>query len=264
MGEKLSSQYKGFIFDVDGVVYREHRSVPDAVPAIRRLIEADKAVAFASNSSMQSAASLVERLRGLGLSVNEHHVVVGTWLTARVVSKKWPRCTAYVLGGENLVAELTAAGIRVVNHPERHGHKCDCLIVGNDLDLSYDRLKTALRVLLAGAKFVAVNVDALSPGADGYSPAPGGLVAALAAMAKREPDIIVGKPFAPLLLEALERVGTPLHETVLIGDTLETDIQGGNDIGLPTALVLTGNTNRQEAEASSVQPKHILNTLAEI
>ena len=172
-----------------------------------------------------------------------------------------------VLGGPGLARELRDAGLRVVGPTQRAAERCpEALVVGADFALTYRRLTAAVSVVAAGAAFVATNRDPLFPLTDGFTPGAGAIVAAIAYATGREPDLVVGKPEPRLFLAAAELAGMPVEASVVVGDSLMTDIAAARAVGARSVLMLTGVTRPEEVDLlePSARPTAVARDAAEL
>lgn len=233
--------FDGYFFDLDGVIYLGEQVIPGAPETIAELKRRGKRVFFISNTSRLSHAGCVEKLHRFGFDVEPDEVLVATQATARLIAEEKPNARAYVLGKYGVWEELQALGIDVLAPDTVRPEPVDYFVVGHIQCVSYTELTCAMRSILGGARFVAVNRDTVYPAADGPMPGLGGLVAAVEALVGRPPDIMVGKPSTYLLEMALRRGNLRPERCVMVGDTPETDIAAGNRAGLSTILVETGN-----------------------
>lgn len=256
--------YKGFFFDMDGVLYLGSSEIPGAAATLKFLRQHNKHVAVVTNNSGQSADAIARRLEKLGFPADEIDVVIATRATATWMAETRPGGTAFVLGAAGLKQEITQAGIEVREDPCSQGYDCDFLVVGNDGQIDYARLTQAIRVGRAGATFVAVNQDRLYPGQGGLFPGGGALVGAISHGIGREPDKLIGKPSPFLLSEAMQRAGLQPQQCIMIGDTLGIDVLMGHNAGTATALVLTGVDNRETLSRSPVQPTFVMDSVADL
>jgi 4-nitrophenyl phosphatase len=162
-----------------------------------------------------------------------------------------PGTRVHVLGGDGLRQVITEAGFTLADEGAA------AVVVGLDPALTYDKLKRAAFLIRGGAKFIATNDDATFPTPEGLAPGAGSLVAALRTATDRQPDATMGKPHAPMFEAALRMLETSPTATLMIGDRLNTDIEGALHLGLRTAIVLTGVSTRAEVDASPVKPDGI-------
>lgn len=212
-----------------------------AAQMLTRLRQKGIKVGVITNNSGSTAEDIAKNLGELGIHFHPHEIVSAVNAAAAWIAKKGEHQTAYVLGSENVEQELRRHGITPIADPASVGYKCDFLVVGVCRHISYALLTQALRVVIHGAHFLAINTDRTFPGADGLYPAAGAAVGAMIGMLGRQPDTVIGKPAPYLGLQALEQFGVSAAESLFVGDTLFTDIQMGRTVGMDTVLVLTGN-----------------------
>jgi len=251
-------RYRLFILDCDGVLWRGERVVEGAPQAVRALLELGKTVAYATNNATRSRRMYVHRLSRMGFPANEEMVFGSGYVTARYLEGRVSR--AFVIGEEGLIEELLARGIEVA--PLDPDERVDCVVVGLDRSLTYSKLALALSHLERGALFVATNRDVTLPSSTGILPGAGSIVAALEAALGRKADVEIGKP-SPIFFETVLRdTGVDPREALVIGDRLDTDVEGARAAGLDSALVLTGIT--RPGERRGPEPTFILGTLLDL
>ena len=231
-GESLST-LRGFVFDLDGCVWSGNTLNPGAGEALAALHRAGRALAFVSNNSRATGADLRERLHGLGVGVAQH-VLTPLEIIGLVIRERFGPSRVLVIGAPELAAVVAAAGHEVVDVKDYR--QASVVAVGNDFDLSYERLTVAARAAAGGAPLVTPNVDPRLPieGGD-FLPGCGAIVAGIAAAAGVRP-IVVGKPEPPLFRIALERMGLPAAAAAMVGDSVPSDIRGARAVGMRTVL----------------------------
>lgn len=249
--------YSFFLLDCDGVVWRGDVPIGTAITAIKELEKAGKIVAFLTNNSSLTRRSYVAKLSGMGLSVSVERIFTSSYATALLLSPKGGK--AFVVGEEGIAEELESQGISVVEKGW-----ADYVVVGIDRSFSYWKLAKAMRLIRGGAIFVATNTDKTIPSREGELPGAGAMVSAVEACAGRPPDVVVGKPERTIFEIALGELGADPREVLVIGDRLETDIAGARNMGIDSALVLTGVATREDIRCSDHKPKYVLNTLRDM
>jgi 4-nitrophenyl phosphatase len=247
---------KGVISDMDGVLWRGDEPLPGMHDLFAILDRRGIPIVLATNNSSKSQAEYVEKLSRMGVNgLAEQQIVTSGTATASYMQKNYPPGTpVYVLGGDGLRHILSRAGFSIVREQAR------VVVVGADFNLTYDNLKRATYLIRDGADFIGTNIDATFPMPDGLAPGAGTIIAAVATATGAMPQII-GKPGAAMFQAALEVLGTKAYETLMIGDRLNTDIEGAMQAGLKAALVLTGVTTRAELEASGAKPDGVFDGL---
>ena len=243
----LADRYDCLLFDLDGVLYRGDRAIEAAPTTMAELRRRGSRVVFLTNNSSRTPDQVADKLRSHGIEADQQEVVTSALATAELLAERGGG-RAFVIGMDGVREALSGAGIEVLDgRPE----DADLVVVGFDGEATYERLKTAALLVERGAKLVATNADASFPAADGLWPGAGALLAVVTTTTGVEPEI-VGKPFAPLFESGLRRGGG--GRPLVVGDRLDTDIEGAAKLGWDTMLVLTGVSTRAEAEAGPVRP----------
>lgn len=243
---------------MDGVLWRGDEPLPGAQELFTFFNERGIRFALATNNSSKTQADYVTKLAGMGIhGVAPEQVVTSGTATASYLQTRYAQGTAiHVLGGDGLRAIITSAGFVLSDD-------ADVVVVGIDFNLTYPKLKQAALLVRRGADFIGTNADATFPLPEGLVPGAGSLLAAVSTAAGRQP-VVIGKPNAPMYEAGLRVLGTDKAHTVMIGDRLDTDIIGAQQVGLRAALVLTGVTTRDDLAASSEQPDAIFTGLPEL
>ncbi len=249
--------YAAYLFDVDGTLLYHDHAVPGAAEALQALKARGKHVLAVTNNSSLSRHELAERFREFGLPLEDHEVFSALVATAQLVAHERPGARVHVFGNPGVAAELERRGLSLTDDLD-----ADYVVVGNHRGISYDKLTVAMRALLNGARFVAINVDRTYVGEDGgLVPGAGVFVAALERAVSRPPDVVVGKPSVTLLHEAAESIDQPPEACLYVGDNPEADIVGAHAAGMDAALVLTGVAATGDGAADA--PEHVLPSVAD-
>lgn len=246
---------RGFLVDLDGVVYHGDRVIPAAPGFFRYLRERDIPFLLTTNNSTLGPPQYVEKLARMDIHVGESEVLASADATAAYLAQQSPAGgRAFVIGEEGLKSAIQGAGFELAESDVQF------VVVGLDRDLTYRKLTVAVRLLRAGAAFVGPNPDTTLPTDDGIIPGAGSFQALLTAATGARP-LIIGKPEPTMLLIGCQRLGLAPAETAIIGDRLDTDIVGGARAGLQTLLVLTGVSTRAEAAVAESPPDYIFEDL---
>ncbi len=257
---RLRFPYRGFVFDLDGTLYRGERLLPGAQAAVAALREAGRRLCFLSNKPIGSRAEYAAKLTRLGIAAGADDVVSSSSVLARWLAREAPGARCFVIGEPPLVAELEAAGLEPVAGPQ-----ADWVVVAFDRTFDYRKLDVALQAVTRyGARLVGTNPDRTCPVEDGEIPDAAGMIAAVEAVTGRRVEPIVGKPSAITGAAALERLGLAPAECAIVGDRLETDIALGKATGLATILVLTGITRPGDPAIARWAPDHVLASLTDL
>jgi 4-nitrophenyl phosphatase len=251
------------LVDLDGVVYRGTQAVPGVAAVLNRRARAGDTVMYVTNNSRWHREDYRARLLGHGVPLAHgwDSIVTAARAAAVLLAERDPKPrVAMVFGGPGLARELRDVGIRTVRPtPLGLAAAPDVLAVGVDMSLTYRRLSIAVEAVRRGALFVATNRDPVYPGPDGaFLAGAGAMVAAIAAAAMKEPDLVVGKPEPRLFEAAAEVAGLPLKSAVVIGDGITTDIRAANRVGARSVLMLTGVTSREDiARHKDIKPTRV-------
>ncbi|HOA73209.1 MAG TPA: TIGR01457 family HAD-type hydrolase [Phycisphaerae bacterium] len=247
----------GFLIDMDGVVYRGSHLIPGAIEFIRELTEQRIPFLFLTNNSQRTRRDVATKLRRMGIDVGEQHVFTCAIATARFLASQKPNGTAYVIGEGGLLNALHMNGYSIVDHEP------DYVVVGEGRTLTFEMVETAVRMILGGAKLVATNPDPNCPTMDSMRPGCGAIVAMLE-KATGVQAFSVGKPSPVMMRMARTELGLRTGETIMIGDTMETDILGGVQMGYKTVLVLSGGTKRADLTRYAYRPDVVVESLAQL
>lgn len=247
----------GYLIDMDGVIYRGGQLIPGADHFIGELLKSRVPFRFLTNNSQRTRRDVATRLQRLGIDVEEEHVYTCAMATARFLAQQKPRGTAYVIGEGGLLTALHENGYAVVDRDP------DYVVVGEGRIISFEMVERALEMILKGAKLVATNLDPNCPTESGMRPGCGATVAMLET-AGGVKAFSVGKPSPVMLRGARKELGLTTDQTVVIGDTMETDILGGVQLGFRTILVLTGGTSRADLTRYAYRPDKIVDSIADL
>lgn len=247
----------GFLIDMDGVIYRGNQLIPDAVDFINNLLKNEIPFLFLTNNSQRTRRDVATRLGRMGMAVEERHIFTCAMATARFLASQKPGGTAYVIGEGGLLSALHTNGYSIVDQDP------DYVVVGEGRTLSFEVVERAVQMVMGGARLIATNPDANCPCAGGIRPGCGAIVAMIET-ATGQKAFSVGKPSPVMMRAARKELGLDAQATTMIGDTMETDILGGVQMGYRTALVLTGSTRREDIPRFAFRPDVIVNSIADI
>ncbi len=234
--QPLAAVHDVALLDLDGVLYVGPDAVPGAPEAVAAAAAAGLRPAYVTNNAARTPETVAEHLRALGVPADATDVVTSAQAAARLVAERVPAGSAVlVVGGEGLVAALTERGLRPV---AEMAEGVAAVVQGFAPDVGWRLLAEGTYAVAAGLPWVASNLDATVPTAKGTAPGNGALVGVVADAAGRRPDAVAGKPETPLHRESVERTGA--ERPIVVGDRLDTDIEGANRAGTPSLLVLTG------------------------
>lgn len=247
----------GYLIDMDGVVYSGGKLIPGAREFVDSLLELDIPFLFLTNNSQFTRRDVVTRLSRMGIDVSEEHIFTSAMATGRFLESQHPNGTAYVLGEGGLVLALHRAGYSIVHHEP------DYVVVGEGRQLTLEMVSQAIEMVLSGARLIATNLDP-SPRIPGWNKPGISAVVAMLENATGKTAFSVGKPSPVMMRAARSELGLRTAQTTVIGDTMETDILGGVQMGYRTILTLTGNTRREDIAQFTYCPDRVISGLSEI
>ncbi|HEY1273614.1 MAG TPA: HAD-IIA family hydrolase [Thermoleophilaceae bacterium] len=246
-----------WLSDMDGVLVHEERTIPGADRFLERLRERDLPFLVLTNNSIYTRRDLSARLRMSGLDVPEESIWTSALATAAFLQDQRPGGTAFVIGEAGLTTALHEAGYTLSERDP------DYVVLGETRTYSFERITQAIRLVTAGARFIATNPDTTGPSPDGPLPATGS-VAALVSRATGVDPYFVGKPNPLMMRSALNALSAHSESTAMLGDRMDTDVVSGLEAGLETILVLTGVTTREEAERFPYRASRIVDSVADL
>ncbi len=248
----LLDRYDQLILDLDGCIWVGDEPVDGSVDAVAALRGAGKRVAFVTNNSWHAPEDQVQKLWGIGVRASVADVVtVGAALQHLLADTRAGR-GAFVAGSPSLRDHVAHAGLRLLNGTEEASH-AELVVVGGTDQVRYDDLRTATLAVSRGAELLGTARDPTLPMPEGPWPGSGAILAAVET-ASGTTAKIVGKPEPQLFLTALDRLGE--GRTLVVGDRLDSDVAAAEAAGLEAALVLSGGTSEEEAEAAD-EPKPV-------
>ncbi len=255
--------FKGFIFDLDGTIYRSNQLIRGAEGVIRLLREHKRKVVFLSNKPIQTREDYASKLTRLGIPAQPDEVINSTFVMTNYLKKIAPQVRLFVVGETPFIEELKRAGFQITDEPK----EIEYVVVAFDRTFDYQKLNIAFQAIKLGAHFVATNPDRTCPVEGGEIPDCAGMIAAIEAVTEKKVEVIVGKPSPIMIQAALDVMGLMPEDCILIGDRLETDIKMGKDFGIATGIVLTGVTDEKtlkESKHTSTQPDFVFQSIADV
>jgi NagD protein len=255
--EMIGREIRCWLTDMDGVLVHEGNAVPGAAEFLNRLRERDRPFLVLTNNSIFTARDLRARLAASGLDVPEASIWTSALATAQFLADQMPNGSAYVIGEAGLTTALHEAGYVLTETAP------DFVVLGETRTYSFEAITKAIRLIEAGARFIATNPDPTGPSAEGPLPACGAVAALITRATGREP-YIVGKPNPMMFRSALNAIDAHSETTAMIGDRMDTDVVAGMEAGLETFLVLTGSTTRDDVLRYPFRPSHIMDSVADL
>ena len=248
---------KGYLIDMDGVVYRGKEIIPGAREFINSLVYSKIPFTFFTNNSQRTRRDTAYKMNRLGFDITEKQIFTCAMATARYLKRQNPNGSAYVIGEGGLLHALHCNGYAVVDNDP------DYVIVGEGRTVNMESIEAALNMILRGARLISTNPDPNCPTAHGMRPGCGAIVAMLET-ATGTKAFSLGKPSPIMMREACAEIGVTPDEVTVIGDTMETDILGGVYMGCHTILVLSGNTRREDLARYAYSPSEVISSIAEV
>jgi NagD protein len=248
---------ESWLMDMDGVLVHEEHSIPGAPEFIARLRELELPFLLLTNNSMYTRRDLAARLTRTGLDVPEEAIWTSALATAGFLEDQRPNGSAFVVGEAGMTTALHSHGYTLTDRDP------DYVVLAETRTYSFERISKAIRLIAAGARFIATNPDNIGPTPDGPLPATGS-VAALVSRATGVEPYYVGKPNPLMMRSALNALDAHSESTAMIGDRMDTDIVAGLEAGLETILVLTGLSSERDAERHPYRPSRVVESVGEL
>ena len=248
---------KGFLIDMDGVIYNGDTIIPGADIFIKALQDEGIPFLFMTNNSQRTPLDTVNKVAKMGINIKEENVYTSAIATAWFLSFMKPKGTAYVLGEGGLITSLLHQGYTMANS------NADFVVVGEGRNFTLEMVNHAVDMILSGSKLIATNLDP-SPKRPGWTNLGIKAVVAMIEEATGKKAFSVGKPSPVMMRSARKYLGLEASETIVIGDTMDTDILGGVQLGYTTILTLSGVSNKNTLEDFPFKPDFIVSSVAEL
>ncbi len=255
--KKQLRKIKCFLVDMDGTIFIGNHLLQGAEDWLDFLLQQGLDYYILTNNSSHSRVEYSQKLNRLGLDIPEGKIFTSGEATAIYLQNTTPHANLYVVGTPQLMLEF-----------ERHGFAVnegdpDAVVLGFDTTLTYEKIWKLCDYIVAGKSYIATHPDINCPIEGGFKPDIGSMIEMVAASTGRRPDVIVGKPNAPIVDAIAAKTGLPLDALCMVGDRLYTDIALGK-WGITTALVLSGETKREDLLDSPHQPDFVVSGIAEM
>ncbi|NHU85418.1 HAD family hydrolase [Kocuria sp. JC486] len=246
-----------WLTDMDGVLVREESMIPGAARLLELWRERGQRFLVLTNNSMYTPRDLSARLARSGLEVKESELWTSALATAEFLRDQGAGHRAYVIGEAGLTTAMHEAGFVLTDTD------CDYVVLGETRTYSFEAITKAIRLIGAGARFIATNPDTTGPSPEGPLPATGSVAALISAATNRQP-YVVGKPNPMMFRSALNQIGAHSETTAMLGDRMDTDIIAGMEAGLATLLVLSGVTKREQVEQYPFRPSAVMESVQDL
>ncbi len=248
---------RNVLMDMDGVLVKGRTPIPGAPEFIEHLNEAGTPFLVLTNNPLYAPGDLAHRLQTNGLDIPVERIFTSAMAAAMFLDSQRPQGKAYVIGESGLTSAIHSVGYVITDHDP------DYVVLGETHSYSFETITKAIRLIAAGAFFVATNPDTSGPTEHGIVPACGAMAALIEAATGKSP-FYVGKPNPLMMRTALNHLGVHSEDTIMIGDRMDTDIVAGINAGMRTALVLTGVTQREDIANFPYQPAYVLDSIAAV
>ena len=250
-------QKKGFIIDMDGVLYHGNRLLDGVKEFVEWLVAENKRFVFLTNASERTPRELKEKLERLGITVDKDSFYTSALATAMFLHSQKPRGSAYIVGDAGLINALYNVGYTINNVDP------DYVVIGETRTYSFEIIEKAINLVEKGARLVGTNPDLTGPGEHGILPATKSLIAPIE-LATGKQAYFVGKPNPLMMRNALKKIRCSREETIIIGDRMDTDIVAGIESEIDTCLVLSGITTESMVDRFPYRPKYIFKGVGDI
>lgn len=249
--------YKGYLIDLDGTIYKGKERIPAGEAFVHELQRRNIPYLFVTNNTTRTPETVQTMLaEQFNVETSIETIYTATLATVDYLNDKNLGKKVYVIGDVGLKQAIAEAGyIEDTDNP-------DYVVVGLDWEVDYEKLSIATLAIQKGAHFVGTNPDLNIPTERGLMPGAGSIIT-LIEVATRVKPVYIGKPNAIIIEKAVEHLGLPREEVIMVGDNYLTDIRAGIDNDIPTLLVTTGFTKPEEVPDLPIQPDYVLSSLAE-
>lgn len=246
---------KCFLLDMDGTFFLGDRLIEGSLKFIETLRKYEREFLFLTNNSSKAGQQYAEKITRLGLPIGPERILTSGQATALHLQHNYAGGRVWVAGTPSLEDEFQRHGFNVVtDEPE-------VVVIGFDTTLTFNKLWRLCDLVRAGLPYIATHPDFNCPTETGYMPDIGALIASVAAVTGRQPDLVIGKPNRFMAEAAAEHVGCQLNQLAMIGDRLYTDIALGAAAGIPSILVLSGESRIEDVPLSPHHPDYIYSHL---
>jgi 4-nitrophenyl phosphatase len=258
----IPENIKALIIDMDGVIWKADAPIGDLALTFNRVRERGLKFVFATNNSSRTSDQYTARLKEFGVEVEPWQIVTSSHAAAHVVARKFPSGTRiFMIGEDGLRVALEENGFEIL--PVEDASRAEAVVMGIDRSINFQKLAEATLLVRRGVPFYATNPDKTFPTPRGEIPGAGAWYSIIVTASDVQP-VVAGKPYPFLMELSLEKLGTAIRESLVVGDRLETDIAAGQAVGCPTALVLSGVSTLEQADLWRPKIDFIARDLAEL
>lgn len=247
---------KCFMLDMDGTFYLGDRLLDGSLDFLEKLNATGRKSLFVTNNSSKSASVYQKKLERMGVKLLNRNVLTSGHAAASYCRREFASKKAFLLGNDMLREELVQLGLSIDNE------RPDYVLIAYDTTLDYAKMTAVCDFVRAGLPYIATHPDFNCPTETGFAPDIGAIIAFIEASTGRRPDLILGKPYAGIVEEALRLTGLQKHELAMVGDRLYTDIATGKNFGMLSILVLTGEATLEDVKTTGIEPDLIFERLS--
>jgi HAD superfamily hydrolase (TIGR01450 family) len=251
MTDSRLARVRCFLLDMDGTFFLGDNLIDGALRFIDTIRSAGQDFLFLTNNSSKDSRQYADKITRLGLPIDSGKVLNSGAATAMHLRGQRPGARVHVVGTPPLAAEFQSRGFQLTDSDP------DVVVLGFDTELTYARLWRLCDFVRAGLPYWATHPDFNCPTETGFMPDIGATIAFVRASAGREPDLVIGKPNRLIAEVAAEWAGVELGDLCMIGDRLYTDVALGANAGIPSVLVLSGETQPGDLETSPHKPDYV-------
>ncbi|PWA11998.1 TIGR01457 family HAD-type hydrolase [Pueribacillus theae] len=252
----IVKNYKGFLIDLDGTIYRGKERIDSAVEFVHKLAEKGLPYLFVTNNSSKTPEQVANTLEGFGVSATSEQIITSSLATADYIYEQKQEANVFMIGEEGLKNALEKKGFALSDE------NVDYVIIGIDRAITYEKLAKACLAVRNGAELISTNADKAIPTERGLVPGNGAITSVVSTSTGVTP-IFIGKPEPIIIGQALKRLGVGKEDAIMIGDNYDTDILAGINSGLDTLLVHTGVTTKEQLLVVKKQPTYVCDSLEE-
>jgi len=258
--QKLKDK-KLFLFDMDGTIYEEDKLFDGTLELMTKIIDIGGKYVFITNNSSKSIDDYIKKISEFGIKVDSSNFFTSIQATIMYLNEKHKDELIFCMGTKSMIKELNNNGINLTTKVE---DKVSVVLIGFDTELTYEKIIRTCNLLKRNhISYIATNCDLACPVSFGFIPDCGAMCKMISYATGKMP-IFIGKPEPTMVNYVINKTGFKNEETVVIGDRLYTDIAAGNNAGVTTICVLTGETKKEDILVSDIKPTIVLNSVYEI
>lgn len=257
-------KYNTILLDGDGVLWKSNNPIPGINPFFDFLVSSGINWALLTNNNSQTVQNYLDKLSTFGIVAEERSVFTSITATTTYLLDQFGKgASIFVVGMDALKQSLKEAGFSISFGEEPPDEEVVAVVAGMDLQINHAKIKTAMRLIMNGAAFVATNTDGSYPTPEGINPGTGMVIGAIQATTGQDP-FVAGKPHPAIFQSALKAFNSSPADTLMVGDRLETDILGASKLGIHTAIVLSGVSSLEDINQSDIKPDFIFKDISQL